>query len=90
MRTIQKIKKAFESVAIEKALKNSNEFALTTADEIVGESLHVAEQWQKVAQKGIKGAFILVDNQQDLLFQALDAVKKQYTHGKKRVNKLFA
>ncbi len=82
------IKEAFNTT--KKALKNSNEFALTTADGVVTESLHVAEQWQKVTQKAINGGFKLADNQQDLVFQALEAVKGQYTHGKKRVTKLFA
>ena len=71
-------------------VKNGNAWALTTAEGAVTESLVVAEQWQKVAQKAINGGFKLADNQQDLVFQALVAIKGQYTHGKKRVKTLFA
>lgn len=75
---------------IKKALKDSNEIALTTTEGLITKSLHVAEQWQKVAQKAIKGGFKLAENQQDLIFQALEAVKSQYAYGKKRTKKLFA
>ncbi|MDJ0644977.1 MAG: hypothetical protein QNJ57_03250 [Flavobacteriaceae bacterium] len=96
MKTTEKVKKAFKSIDISKAfattktaIKNSNEYALMTADEVVEESLQIAEKWQKVAQKAINGGFRLADNQQDLMFQALNAVKGQYFHGKKRFRKLF-
>ena len=71
-------------------IKNSNEFALNTTEGFVTESLVVAEQWQKVTKKAIAGGFKLVSNQQDLVFEALEAVKNQYTYGRKKVTKLFA
>lgn len=86
----EKIKKAINKIDIKKAIKNSNEFALASTEGFVTESLIFAEQWQKVAQKAIIGGFKLADNQQDLVFQALEAVKGQYKHGKKRAKKLFA
>ena len=73
-----------------KAVKNSNDFALETTEGLVTESLQVAEQWQKVTHKAIHGGLKLAANQQDLMFQTLDALKGQYVQGKKRVEKLFA
>lgn len=82
------IDKAFD--ATKKVIKDSNEFALKATEGLVTESLVVAEQWQKVAQKAINGGFKLAANQQDLVFQTLEAAKGQYSYGKKRVSKLFA
>ena len=72
-----------------KAIKNTNEFALSTTEAFVTESLIVAEQWQNVTKKAINGGFKLISGQQDLLFEGLEAVKGQFTHGKKRVKKLI-
>lgn len=76
--------------ATKKAIKNTNEFALSTTEGFVTESLIVAEQWQNVTKNAINGGFKLASGQQDLMFEALKAVKGQFTHGKKRVKKLFA
>ena len=73
-----------------KAIKNTNEFALSTTEGLIAESLNVAEQWQNVTKKAIDGGFKLTSGQQDLMFEALEAAKGQFTHGKKRVQKLFA
>lgn len=96
-KSIKKLEKKLIKADLKKAVKNSktlvkkgNDWALTAVDGTVTESLVVAEQWQKVTQKAIKGGFQLADNQQDLFFQALVAIKGQYTHGKKRVKTLFA
>ena len=96
-KTIKTLEKKFKKADLKKVVKNSkelakssNDWALNTAEGAVSETLVVAEQWQKVAQKAINGGFKLADNQQELVFQALTAVKGQYTHGKKRVKTLFA
>ena len=96
-KSIKKLEKKFKKADLKKAVKNSkelvknsNDWALNTAEGAVSETLVVAEQWQKVAQKAINGGFKLADNQQELVFQALGAIKGQYTHGKKRVKTLFA
>ena len=73
-----------------RAVKNSNEFALNTTEGFVTESLIVAEQWQKVTKKAISGGFKLAANQQDLVFEALEAMKGQYAYGRKKVTKFFA
>ena len=93
----KKMKKAISQInitrifdATKKTVRNSNDFALATTEDLVTESIQVAEQWQKVAQQAIKGGLKLAANQQDLMFQTLEAVKGQYKHGKKKVDKLFA
>jgi len=73
-----------------KVAKKVNDFALKTTEEAVTESLTIASQWQDVANKGIKGGFKLVSNQQDLFFDSLDTFKKQFLQGRKRFHKLFA
>ena len=73
-----------------KMIKNTNDFALTTTEGFVTESLNVVEQWQNVTKKVINGGFKLSSGQQDLMFEALETVKGQITHSKKRVKKLFA
>ena len=71
-------------------IKTTNDFALTTTEGFVTESFTVVEQWQNVTKKAINGGFKLSSGQQDLMFEALETVKGQITHSKKRVKKLFA
>lgn len=73
-----------------KMIENTNDFALTTTEGFVTESLSVVEQWQNVTKKAINAGFKLSSGQQDLMFEALETVKGQITHSKKRVKKLFA
>jgi len=82
------IDRIFDTTKI--AVKKSNDFALATTEGLVTESVNVAEQWQKVTQKAIDGGLKLAANQQDLMFQTLEAIKGQYVYGKKKINKLFA
>nr|WHW29858.1 hypothetical protein [uncultured bacterium] len=83
-----RINSAFNTV--NKAIKNTNDLALTTTEVFIGESLIVAEQWQNVTKKAIDGGLKLSSGQQDLMFEVLNAVKGQITHGKKRAKKLLA
>lgn len=76
--------------AAKKAIKNTNEFALSTTEGFIEESFIVAGQWQNVTKKAINGGFKLSSGQQDLMFEALEAVKGQFKHGKKKVEKLIA
>lgn len=71
------------------ALK-ANDYALNTTETVVTESLEVAEQWQTVANKAIKGGLKLAAAQQDLIFDTLTGVKGQFKLGKKRFTKLMA
>ena len=72
------------------SVKKVNEFALNTTEEVVNETITIAEQWQKVSVKAIKEGFKLASKQQDIVFDGLDIFKGQLTQGKKRFTKLFA
>ncbi len=71
-------------------VKNVNSIALQSTEELINESLTIAEQWQKVSTKAITSGFKLASNQQDIVFDALDTFKAQLMQGKKRFTKLFA
>ncbi len=72
------------------SVKNVNSIALQSTEELINESLTIAEQWQKVSTKAITSGFKLASNQQDIVFDALDIFKGQLIQGKKRFTKLFA
>jgi len=86
------IKKRFNTAidTSKSSIKKANEFALNTTEEVVAETITMAEQWQKVSVKAIKEGFKLASNQQDIVFDALDIYKAQLKQGKKRFTKLFA
>jgi glycine cleavage system regulatory protein len=69
---------------------NANEYALNTTETVVNGGIEITAQWQTVTEKAIKGGLKLASAQQDLIFDALTSVKKQYKDGKKRVAKLVA
>ena len=71
-------------------LKSANGYALNTTEEVVSEGILVAEQWQKVAKKALKGGLSLATTQQDIVFDALTGIKKHVILSKKRLNKLTA
>ena len=70
--------------------KSANDYALQTTEEVVLETITVAEQWQTVANKAIKDSFKLAITQQDIVFDALNGMKNHVKLGKKRMTKLFA
>jgi len=71
-------------------VQHANSVALHSTEELINESLTIAEQWQKVSTKAITSGFKLASNQQDIVFDALDTFKGQLMQGKKRFTKLFA
>jgi polyribonucleotide nucleotidyltransferase len=86
------VKKKFNAVVdtTKNSVKKVNQFALNTTEEVVTETITIAEQWQKVSTKAIKEGFKLASNQQDIVFDALDTFNAQFKNGKKRFTKLFA
>ncbi|MBT8394311.1 MAG: hypothetical protein KJN66_05610 [Bacteroidia bacterium] len=71
-------------------LKSANGYALNTTEEVVSEGILIAEQWQKVANKALKGGLSLAAKQQDIVFNALTGIKKHVILSKKRLDKLTA
>ncbi len=72
------------------SVKNANNYALNTTEEVVLETITIASQWQKVTDKALKGGFKLMANQQNITFDTLDTFKTQFLNGRKRLHKLFA
>lgn len=73
-----------------KVAESANNYALNTTENVVTETIVVAEQWQTVANKAIKESFKLAATNQDLVFTALTGVKKHIKLSKKRFTKLVA
>ncbi|MCA0133537.1 hypothetical protein [Winogradskyella alexanderae] len=69
-------------------LKSANGYALNTTEEVVTEGIQFVEQWQKVANKALKGGLSIAAKNQDIVFDALTGVKKHMILSKKRFNKL--
>lgn len=84
----EKVSKAIETAKTN--AKKANEFALTTTEEVVTESISVATQWQQVADKALKASIKLMENQQNLVFDTLETYKNHFVKGKQRFSKLFA
>lgn len=93
----KKIKKADFTKKVEKTIKNvktsaskANDYALNTTEDVVSETINIASQWQKVTEKALKGGVQLLENQQNLVFDALESYKKHFVKGKERFQKIFA
>lgn len=85
--------KGYLNDTVAKTLKfafNANDLALAKTEQVVTESLEIAGQWQKVADVAIKGGLKLSANQQDLVFDVLNAVKSDIKEGKKKLSELVA
>lgn len=82
------IKKAAKTT--KNAVVTANDFALDTTETIVTEGLTITAQWQTVTEKAIKGSLKIAASNQDLVFDVLTSVKKQYKDGKKKFTKLVA
>ncbi|PQJ74908.1 hypothetical protein [Polaribacter gangjinensis] len=92
-----KIKKVNIAETVTKAIetakvnaKKANEFALNKTEEVVTEGISVATQWQQVTDKALKSGIKLMENQQNIVFDALETYKNHLVKGKKRFSKLFA
>ena len=73
-----------------KVVLTANGYALNTTEDIVSEGIIVAEQWQTVGVKALKGGLTLAATQQDIVFNALTGMKKHVILSKKRFTKLMA
>lgn len=74
---------------LKKSINNANEMAVKNTSELIdGVELHVGK-WQGVAEKAIKTGLKLVDNQSNMMFTSLEAVKAQVGKTSNRFKKLF-
>ena len=72
------------------SVKTANDYALNTTEEFVTETITIASQWQNVTSKALKGSVKLLENQQNLVFDALETYKNHFVKGKKRFTQIFA
>ena len=72
------------------SVKTANDYALNTTEELVTETITIASQWQNVTSKALKGSVKLLENQQNLVFDALETYKNHFVKGKKRFAQIFA
>lgn len=93
----KKMKKVDFTKKVEKTIKTvktsavkANNYALNATEEAVTETISIASQWQKVTEKALKGGVQLLDNQQNLVFDALETYKNHFVKGKERFRKIFA
>jgi hypothetical protein len=84
----EKVSKAIETAKT--SAKNANEFALNTTEEVVTGGITLATQWQQVTEKALKSGIKLMENQQTIIFDALETYKNHVVKGKNRFSKLFA
>lgn len=84
----KKVEKTIKSV--KKSAVKANDYALNTTEDVVSETINIASQWQKVTEKALKGGVQLLDNQQNLVFDALESYKNHFVKGKERFQKIFA
>ena len=84
----KKVEKTIKSV--KKSAVKANDYALNTTEDVVSETINIASQWQKVTEKALKGGVQLLDNQQNLVFDALESYKNHFVKGSKRFRKIFA
>ena len=73
-----------------KVVANANNYALHTTENLVTDGIVVAEQWQIVGNKALKGSLALASTNQDIVFDALTGMKKHVLLSKKRFTKLIA
>lgn len=73
-----------------KVMTTANSYALNTTEEVVSEGINLAEQWQTVGNKALKGGLALAATNQDLVFDTLTGIKKHMSLSKKRFTKLMA
>jgi hypothetical protein len=75
---------------VKETAKDVNNVALDTTKDLVNEVIVRGEQWQNVTAKAIEGGMKLMTNQQEIVFDALESVKGQLMHGRKRLKTLFS
>lgn len=73
---------------LKKTVKEVNDFTLETAETIVEGAIVNGEKWQDLTHKAIKGSLKIAENQQNMVFDALEEVKNQMNKSKSRIKKL--
>ena len=75
---------------VKDTVKEVNSFVLETTEDVVDGVIKSGEQWQNVAVKATKGGLELTARQQDIIYETMDTMKKQWVSGRKKLNKIFS
>lgn len=75
---------------IKSTTKNVNAFVLETTEEVIDTAIERGMQWQEISEKAIKGGLKLAENQQDVVFKALETLKGSIIRGSKRFKGVFS
>ncbi|MEL7021335.1 MAG: helix-hairpin-helix domain-containing protein, partial [Bacteroidota bacterium] len=62
---------------------------LENTDKAIDGTIKAGKEWQALFQKSIKNGSRLATNQQDIVFDTLEGIKKQAVEGRKRWRQLF-
>jgi hypothetical protein len=87
---VENLKVSDRLTAVKGAVINANEYALQTTNELIDGLESNGTKWQKVGEKAVQTGLKLAENQQDLMFATLEAVKTQIGSTTNRFKKLFA
>ena len=87
---VENLKVSDRLTAVKGAVINANEYALQTSNELIEGLETNGTKWQKVGEKAVQTGLKLAENQQELLFTTLEAVKTQIGSTTNRFKKLFA
>lgn len=73
---------------VAKQINNMHEGALHLTDALVDETLAASKKWQAVLAKAMKTGVTIMGNQQEMVFDTLETLKKQYQKGAGRAMNL--
>lgn len=76
---IDKIDVAAGITAVRETAGKVNAYSLETAEEVLAEAKVAGDKWHKIAKKAITGGFKVAAKNQEIVFDALETVKKQLT-----------
>ncbi len=74
--------------ALKGAVKNANKVALSNTIELIEGIEENGTEWQKVGEKAIKSGLKLVENNTEMMFSTLEAVKTHFGKATNRFKKL--
>lgn len=74
---------------VKRTAKEANKKAIKFSEKVIDETVATGEEWQAILAKAIKNGTILLDRQQDMMFDTLEEVKAQVKKGNFRFRDLF-
>ena len=88
MATTAKTAKKEIKTNVKRTVKKINKQAIQFSDKMVDETIVTGAHWQAIFEKAIKKSGVLLDKQQDIVFDALEEMKGQFEKGNYRFRKL--